>query len=660
VNELFRAIEPWANVWGASLWRASWQGGLAIIAAWAIARWCTFLSPRIVCRFWRLACLKLLVALLWVQPVAIPVLRANAMPTAITERAVPAPATTRTETSPPRPLTEMRPAAANERSPTGHATIWSWLLTLWVIGVSFRVALTARQWKAVRRLCGLSEPSQSMELQQTSRREADRLGIRRLPRIRFSSRTDVPLLAGIWRPMILLPTGALELFDHCELRLMLGHELAHLNRRDLLWNWLPTVAGWLFFFHPLVWLVPRRWSEAQEAACDELLIQNDSTGAASYGRLLVRLAARWPRERRAELMAAGVLGTYRDLERRILAMIRVRPYSRRCLILTAILIAATGMLVTIPWRLVAQEPPAAPLPKPASGQSQQGSEMLRDLEKKTAPVLAAMAKEHGYGLDNGQNLRRVPPPFPAIRMDWYRIQNPNPAIVDGPSSVVYQWSNDRLGNWRGAGGGSADDGFTILGLLDAGGIKKQIIDGPPELIYKRLPGDWVIRTGASDQQVVKEFAAILRKELSLPIRMEFRNVSRPVYVVNGDYDHKPVPGGRNRQTFTLADRKFSTDVIEIFSKQLLPDSDFGGWTGTYAEFLASLGDWIGAPIVSEVKSPPKNELSWFLHGRSPFTKEMEAEDHDPKLVVANITAQTGLHFREETRTVKILFVSRGE
>jgi beta-lactamase regulating signal transducer with metallopeptidase domain len=599
----------------------------------------------------------LLVALLWMQPVAIPVLPANAMPTAIAERAVPAPATTRTETAPPRPLTELRPAPAIEGLPTGHATIWSWLLTLWVIGVSFRVALTARQWKAVRRLCGSSEPSQSMKLQQTSRREADRLGIRRLPRIRFSSRTDGPLLAGIWRPMILLPTGALELFDDCELRLMLRHELAHLKRRDLLWNWLPTVAGWLFFFDPLVWLVPRRWSEAQEAACDELLIQNDSTSPAAYGRLLVKLAACWPRERRAELMAAGVLGTYRDLERRILAMIRVRAFSLRRLILAAGLMAVIGSFVTIPWRLVAQQTPAAADPKSANSKGEQGSEMpfdqLEYLEQKSAPIFAAMAKDYGYSLDKDRNLRRVPPPFPAIRMELYRLENSTQAeaIPDGPSARVFRWSNDRV-HYRGMSrnfSGSVDAGYTISGLLDALlGIKKQLIDGPPELLARPVPGDWLIRTGVGQEQIVKELAAILNNEVAAPVRMEFREVQRPVYVADGTYEYKPIPGGHGRGT------------IDIFGKQPVPNNVSGGGAAGFREFLDWVGQWIGTPIVSEVKSPPQSDLSFFAHGRSPFTKETEAEDHDAKLVLANIAAQTGLRFRKETRTVRILFVSRGE
>lgn len=73
MSEFVRAIEPWADSGLATLWRASWQGGIALAVAWAIARYATFLSPRAVCWVWRLACVKLLVALVWVQPLAIPV-----------------------------------------------------------------------------------------------------------------------------------------------------------------------------------------------------------------------------------------------------------------------------------------------------------------------------------------------------------------------------------------------------------------------------------------------------------------------------------------------------------------------------------------------------------------------------------------------------------
>ena len=116
-------------------------------------------------------------------------------------------------------------------------------------------------------------------------------------------------------------------FEHTEIRLMIAHWLAHQKRHDLAWNWLPTVAGWLFYYHPLVWLmtaVGRR----QEAACDQLLIERNVSQPADYGRLLLKLAlspatshARWPRP--------AWCGAYRNLERRMLGLGRVRPLSPR-------------------------------------------------------------------------------------------------------------------------------------------------------------------------------------------------------------------------------------------------------------------------------------------------------------------------------------------
>ncbi len=63
MSEFLGTIEPWAALWGENMGRASLQGGLAIAAAWGLSRWCRFLSARVTCWIWRLACLKLLVAL---------------------------------------------------------------------------------------------------------------------------------------------------------------------------------------------------------------------------------------------------------------------------------------------------------------------------------------------------------------------------------------------------------------------------------------------------------------------------------------------------------------------------------------------------------------------------------------------------------------------
>ena len=80
MNALIPAFWQAADLWGSSIWRATWQGAVVLAAAWTIARWCTFLSPRVICWIWRLACLKILVALVWIQPLDLAWLPARAEP----------------------------------------------------------------------------------------------------------------------------------------------------------------------------------------------------------------------------------------------------------------------------------------------------------------------------------------------------------------------------------------------------------------------------------------------------------------------------------------------------------------------------------------------------------------------------------------------------
>jgi bla regulator protein BlaR1 len=249
MNELIHSIEAWQPI----LWRASWQGGLVILAAWAIARWCTFLSPRVTSWIWRLVCLKLLVTLCWTQPVAIAILPAASLsnpPAMITVENPSSPAVVEAH-SPTRerlPLVEPHTSTIRENADLeGQFTIGAILVTLWIAGVCCAVALTVGRWFSARRLCRAAATTESELFQRLCRSEAERLTIRSPPRIRLSPRVESPLLAGIWRPTIVLPPRAEESFDESELRLMFGHELAHLKRYDLLWNWLPTVVGWLFF-----------------------------------------------------------------------------------------------------------------------------------------------------------------------------------------------------------------------------------------------------------------------------------------------------------------------------------------------------------------------------------------------------------------------------
>jgi beta-lactamase regulating signal transducer with metallopeptidase domain len=361
MNAVIPAFLQVADTWGASIGRASLVACVAIAAAWVIARWCTFLSPRVVCWIWRLACLKVLLALIWMQPVEIALLPARS-------ESIAAPIFTALTGSTHNSQGELQVSFAPPPDPRAHAEAGrsfsaptGLLLVAWLIGLVYCIARTARQWRSVRRLRTSSELCAADRVLCLCREEGQRLGVGRLPPLRLSRHVESPLLVGLWRPTIILPDRVEEKFDEKELRLMIAHELAHLKRHDLAWNWLPTLAAWLFFFHPLVWVMIRRWAEAQEAACDEMLIQRQVAAPADYGRLLVKLSACSRLESRAGLAAAGVLGAYRNLQRRILAMTRVKPFSARRLTLAATALSLAAIATIVPWRLVAAEDDTPPI-----------------------------------------------------------------------------------------------------------------------------------------------------------------------------------------------------------------------------------------------------------------------------------------------------------
>lgn len=67
-----------------------------------------------------------------------------------------------------------------------------------------------------------------------------------------SSAVDSPAVAGLLRPVLLLPASFPQGFSANEARMILLHELTHLARHDLPLNWLLCVLQALHWFNPLL------------------------------------------------------------------------------------------------------------------------------------------------------------------------------------------------------------------------------------------------------------------------------------------------------------------------------------------------------------------------------------------------------------------------
>ncbi|HVU86463.1 MAG TPA: hypothetical protein VHD36_04035 [Pirellulales bacterium] len=301
--------------------------------------------------------------------------------------------------------------------------------------------------------------------------------------------------------------------------------------------------------------------------------------------------------------------------------------------------------------------PAGPPKTSSSDDDGQESDDLRGKPASKKPLLVQMAEEHGYRLGDGEDVKRIAPPFEPIRAKYYHEAHPGQAaaINDPPDAMLFYWSDrDRgLKQWKMNFGG-----HDLRGIFDfVAEIKGQAIEGPDDLMRQRITGDWIVRVGTRDFRLVKQLEEILRHDLSLPIRLEFREVERPAFVVTGEYKFHPLD---EKQARLLADYNLRPNTINIFGKSPVPNSGAGGGSGHFSEMLEWLGEWIQMPVVSDLENPPTNDFTWYLHARRPMTKQTRAEDHDPQLVMANFVAQTGLKVSEEVRPVRVLFVVRRE
>ncbi len=147
------------------------------------------------------------------------------------------------------------------------------------------------------------------------------------------------------------------------------------------------------------------------------------------------------------------------------------------------------------------------------------------------------------------------------------------------------------------------------------------------------------------KKVIARLEEILCKECKLPVKLALREVEQKVIVAHGKYHSQPL-AGRDK------------DEIDLYGKQLVPNSRAGGGGGDFERFLKAAGVFIGRRIVSEVEDAPRSDVSWRYHKRSPFTEEERKEDTDQELVLKHIGEQTGLTFKEETRKVWVLLVER--
>jgi beta-lactamase regulating signal transducer with metallopeptidase domain len=384
MNDAATGLDAVAAEWLRVVWRASWEGALALLVAWLLCSLLPGVTGNLRCWVWRLAYMKLLVALLLWQPIDLPLLEARpevvAGVPARSPMKRPGPRDFQTLTFPEFPTRSPMwspavgvpaPRAAGQPIRFGAAACW---LFVWVLGVGVRGGHLAVQWRRIGRWRRACQAGDDLRLTALAAGLCRQFRIRRPPAILVHP-TYGPLLLGGPASTIVLPSDLVRSASDVELQMVLTHELLHLERRDPLWNSVVVLAQTLFFFHPLVWLGRRQYRLAQEAACDELTVRATGASVREYAELLLKVAI-GHRTKGWSSGALGVLGSGMALDRRITLLQQLGTRSKRQVMLagTAAALVALGWLA--PWRVVAQttSPDAGKAaPPPAAGERRPGT-----------------------------------------------------------------------------------------------------------------------------------------------------------------------------------------------------------------------------------------------------------------------------------------------
>lgn len=107
---------------------------------------------------------------------------------------------------------------------------------------------------------------------------------------------DAPLLVGVLRPTLFLPSSDISEKD---MSYILMHELTHYKRRDLWYKWFSAVVLSIHWFNPLAYIVSRRIEADCEISCDfDVTKRLSDSEKNDYMRMILELICQAKRKTR--------------------------------------------------------------------------------------------------------------------------------------------------------------------------------------------------------------------------------------------------------------------------------------------------------------------------------------------------------------------------
>ena len=227
-----------------------------------------------------------------------------------------------------------------------------------------------------------------------------------------------------------------------------------------------------------------------------------------------------------------------------------------------------------------------------------------------------------YHLDEGEDLRRVPPPFIPERTAYFNAIDAGGFMLDPTADAMTVFVIE---------GDAAEFNLFTRGAPTVSSVLGSLVGIPSYKLeiklkdgLRPLPGDWVIRKNLPEDKKIEALGKIIRDELKWKVHFEKKSAEHDVIVASGTF------------TAPKENPEHLGPMVDVFI-----DAKPGGGmaAGGLDGFLRTLGELCNTETIDEATAPPTNGVFWRVHTGSNLSREQADK------MLANVTARTGLQFK---------------
>ena len=188
---------------------------------------------------------------------------------------------------------------------------------IWIAGIFSMVILVIKSSLRLRTLEKSALPLQNPQVRRLYHRCLGEMGVLRNIPVYSTAFLRSPIIVGLLKPRIYLPTHLISDYNESDMRFMLLHELQHYKHKDAVGSFLMNLAGVIYWFNPLVWYALKEMRNDREVACDTSVLKMlEEDAYEDYGNTLINFAEKvslttFP-------FATGLSGNMEQMKRRII------------------------------------------------------------------------------------------------------------------------------------------------------------------------------------------------------------------------------------------------------------------------------------------------------------------------------------------------------